>query len=395
MTLAAARFEEVGKPGTGFDVMFNPASIKVSYTNKVQGEETGGGKSDPKQSVQATTAKLETELVFDSTETGTDVREHTSKLGKLVVVRKSDHIEPPKHVSFSWGRFAFFGVIESLSTTFDFWSAEGVPLRSTIQLTMVSLDGIGSRLAKGTESIKVAFASVPPGGRGTTEMATKAGDPRAGRMLAAANRIENMRMAAGGVAAVSGGVQLKAAAGFSLSASAGIGISAGAGAGFGIGASAGAGASASVGAGAGAGFAASAGASAGFGAAAGAGALAGFAAGASAGASASAGFGASAAAGFAASDSAGFAASASAGFGASASAGVAATSGAFAGLGVSKSTTLSAQLDPSRALPVVTTTSVGPGTRFDVTGRVIASGSAGLSANVNGVAVASAGIRIG
>ncbi len=371
MSIALARFEEIGKESEGFDVMFNPASLKVTYTNKVQTDEAGGGsKSDPKQSPQATTAKMETELVFDTTEEGVDVRTYTDKFSKLVVVPKSDKVDPPKNVRFSWGTYAFQGVIESATTTLDFWSAEGVPLRSTVQLTLTSLDGIGSRQAKGTDGVKVSYGSAPMNGALSTALATLCGDANAGRALAAANGLESMRMGGGASAgaglAVSGGIQLKAAAGFSagagfgigVSAGASAGISAGAGAGFGIGASAGAGASASAGAGFSAGFGASAGigASAGFGASAGAGA--GFGASASAGASAGAGFS----------------------FGAGASAGVSASGGAFSGLGVSKSTTLSAQLDPTRLLVTQTTVpSIGAGAQFDVTGRLVSGSSSGLT----------------
>jgi len=369
MSIALARFEEIGKESEGFDVMFNPASLKVTYTNKVQTEEAGGGsKSDPKQSPQATTAKMETELVFDTTEEGVDVRTYTSKFGKLVVVPKSDKVDPPKNVRFSWGTYAFQGVIESATTTLDFWSAEGVPLRSTVQLTLTSLDGIGSRLAKGTDGVKVSYGSAPMNGALSTALATLCGDPNAGRALAAANGLESMRMggsaSAGAGLAVSGGIQLKAAAGFSAGAGFGIGISAGVGvsAGASAGISAGAGAGFGIGASADASASAGAGFSAGVGVSTGMGASAGF--GASAGASA--GFGASAGAGF--------------GFGAGASAGVSASGGAFSGLGASKSASLSAQLDPTRLLVTQTAMpSISAGAQFDVTGRLVSGSSSGLT----------------
>ena len=246
MSIALARFEEIGKESDGFEVMFNPTSLKVSYTNKVQSDEAGGGsKSDPKQSPQATTAKLETELIFDTTEEGVDVRQYTNKLGKLVVVPKSDKVDPPKNVRFSWGSYSFQGVVESATFTLDFWSAEGLPLRSTIALTIASLDGIGSRLAKGSDAVKVSYASAPMNGALSTRVATLCGDANASRALATANGLESMRMgngdAAGVALAVSGGIQLKAAAGFSAGAGAGFGIGIGASAGFGASASAGVG----------------------------------------------------------------------------------------------------------------------------------------------------------
>lgn len=366
---AKAQFADAATPTNTFAVMFNPASLKVTLTNKLQDQQpaaaagaggaSGHGASPPAaaahQNTQATTTKLETELVFDTTQDGGDVREWSKKLKDLAKTPGPD--QAPPRVVFTWGRFTFSGVIESLVESIDFWSSEGVPLRSTVQLVLQGID------ADGVVSTAPATASLnqaPIGGRGTTDVATAAGDPRAGRQLAAANGIENMRMAGGGAVAVSAGVELKAAAGFSLSAGASAGIGIGASAGFGAGASAGA--------------------SAGFGA----GASAGF------GAGASAGFGAGASAGFGAGASAGFGAGASAGFGASATAGLSASQGAFAGLGVSKTATTSVRLDPGRLLPPPgAAVAVGSGAQFDVTGRVSAAGSSGLSAEVRG------GVRFG
>ncbi len=399
MTAAVARISRIQGGGTPHDVQFNPASLKVGLTNRIQDEDTSGTGGQPRQNTRVTTSKLETELIYDTTETGSDVRIKTKELKDMAIAAPATPPAPAK-VEFRWGNFKFVGVIESLNETLDFWAAEGVPLRSTIQLVIQNVDGGADTNAPG-DLATATLNPIPAGGTGTTGAATAAGDPRAGRAVAAANGIENMRMTAGGSVAVSAGVQLQAAAGFSLSAGAsagagigiGIGASAGAGvsagAGFGIGAVASAGASAGFGAGASAGF--GVGASVGFGASAGAG----FGAGASFGASASAGFGASASAGFGASagvsTASGFTSGSTVGFTARASAGASASSGAFAGLGVSKTTSTVFRLDPARLLPPPQTVTIGSATQFDVTGRAIAGGSSGLTANVT----ATAGIRFG
>ena len=407
MTAAVARISRVQGGGTPHDVQFNPASLKVGLTNRIQDEDTSGTGGQPRQNTRVTTSKLETELIYDTTETGSDVRIKTKELKDMAIAAPATPPAPAK-IEFRWGNFKFVGVIESLNETLDFWAAEGVPLRSTIQLVIQNVDGGADTDASGTLA-SATLNPIPAGGTGTTGAATAAGDPRAGRAVAAANGIENMRMTAGGAVAISAGVQLRAAAGFSLSAgaSAGVGIGASAGAGIGIGAGAGI----SAGAGFGIGAVASAGASAGFGAGAsagfGAGASVGFGAGASAGFGASAGasFGASASAGFGASagafagasagfsTSSGFAAGSTVGFSARASAGASASAGAFAGLGVSRTTSTSFRLDPTRLLPPPQTVTIGSATQFDITGRAIASGSSGLTANVT--ATGTAGIRFG
>jgi hypothetical protein len=407
MTTAVARISRVDGSGTAHDVQFNPPSLKVGLSNRLQDEDASGSGGQSRQNTRVTTAKLETELVYDTTESGEDVREKTRALKDMAIAAAGTPPAPAK-IEFRWGNFKFVGVIESLNETLDFWAAEGVPLRATVQVVIQNVDGGADVNAPGAPA-QVTLNTIPEGGTGTTGAATAAGDPGAGRAVAAANGIENMRMTAGGAVAVSASVQLQAAAGFSLSA--GIGVSAGAG--FGIGAVAGGGASAGIGAGASAGFGAgaSAGFAAGAGASFGASASAGFGASASAGfaAGASAGFGAGATAGFSAGATAGFGAGTSAGFSstsfssgrfssasfstggsARASAGVSASAGAFAGLGTSRTTT-SVRLDPGRLLPPPATARVGSATQFDVTGRAISTGSSGLTANVT----ASAGIRFG
>ena len=222
-------------------VDFNPATLKVSLTNKLQ--EEGQGDGTAAQHTRSTTAKLEMELVFDSTEDGADVRDKTGAIKAMAVVAAANPTQPPR-VSFTWGRFLFAGVIESLNETLEFWSAEGVPLRAAVQIVMqqVGEEEVGDQLAPDAPE-RAAVRTAPEGGFGVAQVASDAGDPGAGRRVAADNGLESMRLPGGGAVGVGGGVTLRAAAGFQASASVGAGISAGFGAsaGAGFGASAGAG----------------------------------------------------------------------------------------------------------------------------------------------------------
>jgi hypothetical protein len=383
-------------------VQFNPTTLSYSVQNTLKQPE-----KNPKaaQYVSQSSAKLEFDLIFDSTHDGHDVRAETSKIKEFL--NAGEHAKPeeaaPPVIGFRWGAFKFKGFVESFRESLDFFSTDGVPLRSSVKLSLSAQNAkdifTGEAFDKktaGVDPANVQLVSVPPGG--TSKLGSAGGNPNAGRGIAAANGFESIRNPGASLAAVaSGGVQLKGAAAFSAGASAGFGAGAGAGAGFGAGASAGAGfgagASAGAGFGASAGFGAGAGASAGFDASAGAGAS--FGAGASAGAGfgggagAAAGFGAgaSAGAGFGASASAGagFGAGggASAGFGGSSSAGVSASAGAFSGLGASKtpaSVTLNTQAFQARATTNLVTSD------FAVGGRAVATASSGLTTNVGATA---------
>ena len=416
-----AFFQKEGAPDSErLYVHFNPASLKVSLTNQF-------GQDPPDQHARPTTAKLDVELLFDTTESGLDVRSEFTLLHTLATAtgatkaqggaagqQKKDEANHslPKSI-FQWGTTQFTGVIESLNETLDYWSADGVPLRATLQIGMkgsplARVAGLDQSAASKDNPVgalnDVVPAEAPADGTGTTGAASQGGDSRAGRILAALSGLENMRAPTGASFGASAGVSLSAAAGFQMSG----GVSAGAGVGFGIGASAGASASAGIGAsvgvgmaagaglgasaGAGIGFGASAGAGIGFGMSAGAGIGFGGEAGLSMGASAGAGAG-----GFGVSTSStmsmtgfdgvtrtethgsftgplGSSSSGSVSYSSgSATAGLSASQGAFAGLGLSKTTAPSAAFDPTRLLGPPSP-AVGPFSQFDSSGRLVSSG---------------------
>jgi hypothetical protein len=255
------------------------------------------------------------DVVFDSTDTGEDVRITTNKMAQLLQpVPEGQSKKVPPVVKFSWGAYAFTGMVEQYKETIDFFAAGGLPLRSSINLTLSSQDvtfegGTSSDRASvdgelSPEPVVVPDDEGPLGG--AQGAANKAGDPRAARGIAAANGAASLRFGAGGGLAVGA----SASVGFSAGASVGAGFSAGVGASAGGGFSASASAAGSVGgsanllpaaafaAGGGAGLSVGGGAGLGVSAGGGVGAGAGLSLGGGASASLSLGAGASASAGF-------------------------------------------------------------------------------------------------
>jgi hypothetical protein len=397
-----AYFTQGTADGTAIPVHFNPTSLRVALTNQF-------GDDPPEQHARATTAKLDVELLFDTTHDGSDVRSATAALRALAV---ATGVAPPAggqqqqangslpKAFFHWGTTCFEGLIESLTETLDFWSSDGVPLRASINLSMKGSElrssaYTASAMATNVEApALVDFVPVAAmDGTGASGAAAKGGDPGAGRFLAALNGMESMRAgaSAGASLSASASIRLSAAAGFAasggVSAGASAGFKAGAGIGFGAGASAGASASAGLSASVGVGMAAGASAGAGF--SAGASAGAGFSAGASAGAGFSAG--ASAGASAFGGPSSGFSSS-GVSYGGSASAGVSASQGAFAALGSSKTTLPSGGFSLDKLLPPPAP-AVGAGARFDSTGKVVSGGGqVAASYSASASASASAGV---
>jgi hypothetical protein len=122
------------------EVQFNPSTLRLTYNNQF-----GDGK--PYSHARETVAKLDVELVFDTTETGKSVM---ITLGKLTAMTRSDAAPPAQPssgtppppsgkvpvVEFRWNGKVFEGVVESMIQTLEYWSLEGIPMRATLLLSL-------------------------------------------------------------------------------------------------------------------------------------------------------------------------------------------------------------------------------------------------------------------
>ena len=275
--LELARFKTLSGPAAQrveIDVHFNPESLQYTVQNTLKEEGQGAKK---KQHVSQTTAKLTMQLVFDTTDIGADVRTFTDGMAKLLQPYKDGSNKSPPLVEFGWGVYRFTGLVEQYKETIDFFAAGGVPLRSSVDITLASQDVVFDSNHNPSASVDGDLSNQEPtvhqqpaldqssGPGGASGLASALGDPRAARAIAALNGSASLRFGAGASLAVSGGVSLQAAAAFSVGASAGgaVGIGIGGGAGLGIGAGAGAGVGIGASAGIGAGVSSGAGFSAG------------------------------------------------------------------------------------------------------------------------------------
>ena len=142
MTLSKAQIA-VGHPNeaTPVDVHFNPATLRITTTNQL-------GDGSPNEASKPTSHKLDVELLFDTTETGQDIYEVTRALRRAAISTAQggtapqsggSEEEPPRDlalVGFIWGTTRYYGYIESLNETIDYWASDGTPLRSTIQVSL-------------------------------------------------------------------------------------------------------------------------------------------------------------------------------------------------------------------------------------------------------------------
>jgi hypothetical protein len=133
---------------------FNPETL----TLKVQvGEEADRGRSGRQQSqhVAKSTATLSFDAMFDTTRPNParggsadepaspeklDVRVKTSAIAGFLRAEGEGENSAPRRVRFHWGNVIFDGLIKSFSETLDYFSPEGVPLRSKLSLSITEQD---------------------------------------------------------------------------------------------------------------------------------------------------------------------------------------------------------------------------------------------------------------
>jgi len=265
---AKALFRPVKGKGEEVTVHFNPVSLQLAITNTL--DESA---QDKKQYVTKSVAKLTMDLIFDTTDTGQDVRIHTKKVAAFM---EPGEKKIPTIVQFEWGTYKFQGLIDSYKETIDFFAPTGVPLRATINLTLSRQEKVFEKSNTDSkfdtqQSLAPEAVEVPSrANQDSTSLGAQGGNPQAGRGIAAANGLESMRFSAGASLTVGASVQLGAPAAFAsggagLSLGGGVGVSGGAGLSIegGAGVSIGAGAGLSIGGSASAGVSASEGAFAG------------------------------------------------------------------------------------------------------------------------------------
>jgi hypothetical protein len=246
--IAIARLGAVtGRPERVSDwveVHFNPASLQLQVSNELKDTRN----NERKQYVAKANAKLTMELQFDTTDTGDDVTQTTRKIQAFVAPPLSQQNQsqiPPPVVVFEWGRVKFKGIAESYKETIDFFSANGVPLRASVNLTLSRQDQVFDD-APGTApqdagAVDDDLALDTPASS-AADVANAGESPDAARAVAQANGQENLRFGNGSPLTISASVTLKPPAAFAAAAGgAGIGISLGGGIGLGGGAGLGAG----------------------------------------------------------------------------------------------------------------------------------------------------------
>lgn len=186
------------------EVQFNPQSLKLSLSNQNSGGDQPGGST--KQFVGSGSSKLSLELLFDTSDSGKDVRAETQKVAYFVMAKEQDNADDkrkPPNVRFQWGSFIFEGVIDSMDETLDYFSEEGVPLRATVSLSLsrddiVILRGNARSGGAGNNTGATSPLDAARPGDSIASMAARIGASADWKAIASANDIDDpLRLEAG------------------------------------------------------------------------------------------------------------------------------------------------------------------------------------------------------
>lgn len=156
-----------------FSVQFNPTSLKLSRTNNIdKGGSTTNTQSRQVPSVQPAT--LSFDLEFDTAEGDAQgapksVRELTRIVRQFTEPTKDLEGKPPPAVRFQWGKLIFDGIVTQLTEDLDYFSADGIPLRAKLSVTITEQNPEWAANALG------AAARKPPKGRSGGAGSTAAG----------------------------------------------------------------------------------------------------------------------------------------------------------------------------------------------------------------------------
>jgi nucleoid-associated protein YgaU len=125
-------------PATKVDTipcMFRPAQLRLSKGSSwaERGSDLNNVPLPSFSGGQAATLALD--LLFDTVEVGTDVRQHTDKLLKLPLKLAAD--KQPPLCRFVWGKMtSFLAYVPSVNVTLNMFLGNGMPVRAEAQLTL-------------------------------------------------------------------------------------------------------------------------------------------------------------------------------------------------------------------------------------------------------------------
>jgi hypothetical protein len=121
--------------------MFNPYEYTIKKTNTWNNKSVTGLNLPLVTFGSGGAQSLSLTLHFDTQAKKTDVRAYTQPLWKMMMINEAGKSqrtgkgEPPP-VTFEWGKLTFKAVITSISEKFSVFTPTGIPVRSTVEVSL-------------------------------------------------------------------------------------------------------------------------------------------------------------------------------------------------------------------------------------------------------------------
>jgi nucleoid-associated protein YgaU len=182
------------------EALFNPSEISIQQTVNWSEQPTAQRDVVNQQHTNADPATLSLELLFDTYEDGTDVREHTLKVVALATIEKHGNMHRPPVCKLFWGKELFKGTLQSLTQKFTMFLASGLPVRATLTCSFKQWRSNPEEvrhLDKNSADVEKRY-TVRRGDALYAIAFQEFRDPKLWRPIADANRLENPRLLAPG-----------------------------------------------------------------------------------------------------------------------------------------------------------------------------------------------------
>jgi len=180
-------------------VMFNPPSYTLTKTNQFAEIRIPGLPSTILQFVSGDARTLSTELFFDTTDTGTDVRLRSSAITNLT--RPDPITHAPPRLLLLWGSLVFQCVLISVREEFEHFNSQGMPLRVRLQVEFKSWEDLATLITDlPIGQIEEVGRYLVKAGESLSQIAAGSyRDPAEWRRIAEANGIDDPRSLTAGM----------------------------------------------------------------------------------------------------------------------------------------------------------------------------------------------------
>ena len=134
--------------------LFNPKELGIEKGNQFSEVNIPGLSAPILQFVRGNARTVTMDLMFDTYEKGTDVREYTDQItgwedGKKKGLMDIDsELHAPPVCIFVWGAFTFQCIIERVSKKFTMFLPEGIPVRATLNVSLKEYQDVKAQVKK-------------------------------------------------------------------------------------------------------------------------------------------------------------------------------------------------------------------------------------------------------